>query len=97
MPRAQRNMVLKTRKITKRIMNAAKASPITMRRRRIKPGGYLRLKYCGFSDRTVRALLAGGIDAPERVLSMAPDQIRLIRGIGPTLMKEVERYRAQFK
>ena len=79
------------------VMNAAKASPITLRRRKNKPGGYPRLKYCGLSDRTVRALLAGGIDAPERVLSMAPDQIRLIRGIGPTLMKEVERYRARFK
>jgi hypothetical protein len=67
-----------------------------LRQRKIKPGGYLRLKYCGFSDRTVRALLAGGIDAPERVLSMSPDQIRLIRGIGRTLIKEVELYRAQF-
>ena len=67
-----------------------------LRRRKNKPGGYLRLKYCGFSDRTIRALLASGIDAPERILSTAPDQIRLIRGIGPTLIKEVERYRARF-
>ena len=54
-------------------------------------------KDCGFSDRTIRTLLKGGIDTPKRLLSMAPDQIRLIQGIGPTLMKEVERYRAQFK
>ena len=33
----------------------------------------------------------------EQLLSMTPDQIRLIQGIGSTLMKEVERYRARFK
>ena len=61
-----------------------------------KLGGYLRFKNCGFSDRTIRALLAGGVATPERLPSMTPDQVRLIRGIGPALMKEVERYRAQF-
>ena len=66
------------------------------RRGKGKPGGYLRFKNCGFSDRTIRALLAGGVATPERLPSMTPDQVRLIRGIGPALMKEVERYRAQF-
>ena len=66
-----------------------------MRRRADKPRGYLRFADCGFSDRTIRALLASGIDAPERLLSMASDRIRLIHGVGPTLMKEVERYRSK--
>ena len=62
-----------------------------------KPDGYLRFAACGFSDRTIRALLMGGIVAPERLLSMTPNQIQLIPGMGANLMKEVERYRAQFK
>jgi hypothetical protein len=60
-----------------------------------KPQEYLRFKNSGFSDRIIRALLLGGIDAPERLLSMASDQIRLIPGVGAGLMKEVEQYRAQ--
>ena len=62
-----------------------------------KPNGYLRFAECGFSHRTAAVLIKAGIDAPERLLSMAPDRIQLIQGIGPTLMKEIERYRAQFK
>ena len=61
-----------------------------------KPNEYLRFANCGFSDQAIRALLIGGIDSPERLLSMTPNQIRLIRGIGPILVKEVERYLAQF-
>jgi len=41
--------------------------------------------------------IKSGIDAPERLLSMDPDQIRLLQGMGPVLMKEVERYRRKFK
>jgi hypothetical protein len=54
-----------------------------------------RFAECGLSERTVGALIRAGIDAPEQLLSMAPDRIELIRGIGPTLMKEIERYRAR--
>jgi hypothetical protein len=50
---------------------------------------------CGFGIRTARVLIKAGIDAPERLLSMTSEQIRLIQGIGPILMKEVERYRVQ--
>jgi hypothetical protein len=61
-----------------------------------RPLGYLRFADCGFTDRTIRALLAGGIATPEQLFSMTPDQIRLIPGVGAVLMKEVERNRAQF-
>ena len=57
--------------------------------------GHRRLKGCGLSDRTITALVMSGVDAPERLLSMTTDQLRLIRGIGPGSMKEVERYRVQ--
>jgi hypothetical protein len=59
-----------------------------------KPNGYQRFEECGFSIRTTGVLIKAGIDAPEQLLSMTPDLIRLIQGIGPTLMKEIERYRA---
>ena len=55
--------------------------------------GYERFAECGFSDRIIGALIRAGIDTPERLLSMAPDRIRLIQGIGPIMMKEIERYR----
>jgi hypothetical protein len=41
----------------------------------------------GLSARTAAVLIKAGIDAPERLLSKAPDRIRLIQGIGPALMK----------
>ena len=63
---------------------------------RADTNGYLRFEECGFSIRTAGVLIKAGIDAPERLLSMDPDRIRLIQGIGPKLMKEIERYRAQF-
>lgn len=56
---------------------------------------YLRFAECGLSGRAVTALIKAGIDTPERLLSMAPDQIELIRGIGPTLAKEIEAYRTR--
>jgi hypothetical protein len=55
----------------------------------------LRFAECGLSERVVGALIKAGIDTPERLLSMAPDQIELIQGIGPTLAKEIEAYRTR--
>ena len=55
----------------------------------------LRFEECGLSERTAGALTKAGIDTPERLLSMGPGHIRLIQGIGPTLMKEIERYQAR--
>jgi hypothetical protein len=52
---------------------------------------------CGFTDRTAAVLIKAGIVAPEFLLTMVSDRIPLIQGIGPTLVKEIERYRAQFK
>jgi len=49
---------------------------------------------CGLSPRTTGVLIKAGIDTPEQLLSMTPDRIRLIQGIGPMLLKEIERYRA---
>jgi hypothetical protein len=56
---------------------------------------HTRFEECGFSERTASALIKAGFDAPERLLPMAPDRIRLIQGIGLVLMKEIERYRAR--
>lgn len=56
---------------------------------------YLRFAECGLSSRVITSLIKAGIDTPERLLSMAPDQIELIRGIGPTLAKEIEAYRTR--
>jgi hypothetical protein len=50
----------------------------------------------GFSDRTIKALLAYGIDGPQRLLGMDPRVIRCIPGVGDFCMKEIERYRARF-
>ena len=58
------------------------------------PDVYLRFAESRLSNRVVGALIKAGIDAPERLLSMAPDRIRLIQGIGPGLMKEIEQYLA---
>ena len=60
-----------------------------------KLNGYERFAECGFSERIIGVLIRAGIDTPEQLLSMTPDRIRLIQGIGPHLMKEIERYRAQ--
>ena len=56
--------------------------------------GFHRFADCGFSARTTAVLIKAGIDTPERLLSMTQQQIRLIQGIGPALMKEIEQYRA---
>lgn len=57
------------------------------------PNGYLQFAECGFSDRTKRVLIKAGVDTPERLLSIAPDRIRLTQDIGPALIKEIERTR----
>ena len=49
----------------------------------------------GLSDRTVKALLACGIDAPKRLLSMTPVQIAVIPGVGKVSLDEVMRYRVR--
>ena len=54
----------------------------------------LRDEFPGLSHRTVAVLLKAGVTA-EQLLSMAPDQIRLLRGIGEGLLKEIEEYRAR--
>ena len=64
-------------------------------RRAIRTPERLRFAQCGFTDRAAAVLIKAGIDAPERLLPMASDRIRLIQGIGPTLMKEIERYQRQ--
>ena len=49
-----------------------------------------------FSDRTVEALLKDGVDAPERLLFMCPDQLRTIPGVGKVSLAEIMAYRARF-
>jgi len=56
-----------------------------------------RFAACGFTARTAAILIKAGIDAPERLLAVSSESIRLIQGIGPILIKETERYRAQFR
>jgi hypothetical protein len=67
---------------------------MSRRRPPAKPPAYLRFVECGFSDRITFVLVKAGIDTPERLLSMAPDRVRLIPGIGETLIKEIDQYRA---
>ena len=49
-----------------------------------------------FSDRTIDALAAGGVDAPERLLFTPEVELKQIHGIGPASMVEIRRYRARF-
>jgi hypothetical protein len=51
----------------------------------------------GLSDRTIKALLDCGIDAPERLLSMSLDDLRKIPGIGKMSLAEIDGYRARFR
>jgi hypothetical protein len=64
-------------------------------RRPIRSPERLRFAQCGFTDRTAAVLIRAGIGAPEHLLHVASDRIRLIQGIGPGLMKEIERYQRQ--
>lgn len=50
----------------------------------------------GLSDRTVDALVACGLDAPERLLFMTTEQIKAIPGVGPKLTSEIAAYRSRF-
>jgi hypothetical protein len=50
----------------------------------------------GFSRTTVDAVVACGIDAPERLLFMAEDQIAQIPGIGEASLREIMQYRQLF-
>ena len=49
----------------------------------------------GFSKRTVDALLAHGISAPERLLFMTETELQNISGIGGSSLAEILRYRKQ--
>lgn len=49
-----------------------------------------------FSPKVIDALVAAGIDAPERLLSMSPERVRLLPGVGPKTSEEVERYRKNY-
>jgi hypothetical protein len=51
-----------------------------------------------FSDRTIDALLAFGIDAPERLLFMEERDLReKIPGIGKVSLAEIMAYRSRFR
>jgi DNA-directed RNA polymerase alpha subunit len=50
----------------------------------------------GFSDRTIDALIARGIDAPERLLFASETGLKNIRGIGKASFEEIVRYRTRF-
>jgi hypothetical protein len=67
-------------------------------RRRRDPGGFEGRLFSdrGFSDRTVKALVARGIDAPERLLFASEAELRKIPGIGKSSFDEIMRYRARF-
>jgi hypothetical protein len=50
-----------------------------------------------FSNRTIDALVAYGMDAPERLLFMQPSDIRKIPGIGKASLAEIDAYIRRFK
>jgi DNA-directed RNA polymerase alpha subunit len=50
----------------------------------------------GFSDRTIDALIAHGIDAPERLLFASETALKRIRSIGKASFEEIVRYRTRF-
>jgi hypothetical protein len=49
----------------------------------------------GLSRATINALLAAGIDTPERLLFMDFKKVKL-KGIGPTRLQEIEAYRTRY-
>jgi hypothetical protein len=51
----------------------------------------------GFSYSTIKALVGGGIDAPERLLFADETGLRSIPGIDGEALEEIARYRAQFR
>ena len=50
----------------------------------------------GFSKRTMTALIAHGIDAPERLLFASYADLKSIPGIGKASLDEIMRYRTRF-
>jgi hypothetical protein len=50
----------------------------------------------GLGRTTVDAVVACGIDAPERLLFMTEDQIAQIPGIGEASLREIMQYRERF-
>lgn len=50
----------------------------------------------GFSERTIKAVVGCGIDAPERLLFMTSVQIASIPGLGKSSVAEVAKYRSRF-
>lgn len=48
----------------------------------------------GLSERTVKVLLACGIDVPKRLMSITPAEIAIIPGVGKISLGEIMRYRA---
>jgi hypothetical protein len=50
----------------------------------------------GFSDRTVDALIAHGVDAPERLLFTVEADLKDIPGIDNASFNEIMRYRTRF-
>jgi hypothetical protein len=51
----------------------------------------------GFSDRTIDALIAFRLDAPERLLFMTHEAVKDIPGIGHAELSEISRYRSRFE
>lgn len=81
--------------MTPRSRNETKAvtqlKPITDAKREMEA-----FKNRGLSDRTIKALVNCGIDAPERVLFMPESHLRRLPGVGAASMKELRAYRARF-
>jgi len=50
----------------------------------------------GLSARTIDALVAGGIDAPERLLFATEAELNKLSGIGKVSLDEIMRYRLRF-
>jgi hypothetical protein len=50
----------------------------------------------GFSHSTIKALVLGGIDAPERLLFANEAELLSIVGLHEGALEEIARYRAQF-
>jgi hypothetical protein len=51
----------------------------------------------GFSDRTIDALWAAGVEAPESLVHMSEEEIRKIPGIGKVSFKAICAYRDRFR
>jgi hypothetical protein len=45
---------------------------------------------------TIHKLIAAGLDMPERLLLMSPEEIGGLKGIEPVMRQEIEAYRSRF-